>query len=191
MAAKGYCTADDVAAFLGLTFTAGQETHCDNLIERAETDIDGQTGRGWLVGAQTDEIHFPMGRLVFVRYTPVASIDGITGRTNLGEAEEALTADEDFELRDADSGLILLETTGYERLLVSYTPENSVPNDIKQATIELVAARMQPVLQPGSFGLDSFSLPDLTVRFARSHIQAAMPPTVQETLDRYRYRMHA
>jgi hypothetical protein len=191
MAAKGYCTADDVAELLGLTFTAGQEAHCDNLIERAETDIDEGTGRGWLVGEQADEAHYPIGRLIFLRYAPVASVESITGRSGPGGEEIALVADEDYELRDAEAGLIKLLSSGYERLLISYTPVDTLPGDLKQAVIELVASRMQPSLQPGTYGLDSYSLPDLQVRFARSHVQEAMPPQVAQTIDRYRYRVHA
>ncbi len=191
MAAKGYCTAQNVADFLARTFTAAQTTHCNNLIERAEVYIDEETGRGWLVGAQTDERHYVDDRNVFLRYAPVASVTTVTGRTGLGEAEEELTADSDYEVRDLESGLIGLFTTAYERLLVDYTPVNEVPLDIKQACIELVATWIGPHLQPGSYGLDSYSLPDLTVKFARSHVQEVAPPTVQRILDRYRYVVHA
>jgi hypothetical protein len=191
MAARGYCTADEVAAFLGLTFTAGQEAQAEALIERAEAEIDGATERGWLVGEQSDEVHYPLGRLIFLRYAPVESVEEITGRISLGGAETALTEEVDYEVRDLESGLIRLVTLGYERLLVSYTPVDSVPGDIKQATIELVANRMQPSLQPNSYGLDSYSLPDLTVNFARSHVQAALPPAVQQVVERYRYRVQA
>jgi hypothetical protein len=192
MAAKGYCTADDVADLLGQTFTAAQETHCDNLIEQAEITIDEKTNRGWLVGAQTDEAFYRPGYRMFVRYAPLTSVDAITGRAGLGQAEETLTVDEDYEVRDLESGLIyLVYPTRYDRVLADYTPVNATPLDIKRACIELVAAWMQPHLQPGAFGLDSYSLPDLTVRFARSYVQMPLPPAVQETLEHYRYRVHA
>lgn len=191
MAAKGYCSAQDVADFLGKTFTEAQETQCENLIERAEVEIDEATNRGWLVGEQTDEAHYPPGRLLFLRYAPVESVESISGRVVLGAVETALVADTDYEVRDLESGLIRLVTLGYERLLVSYTPVDSVPGDIKQACIELVAQRMQPGLLSGIYGLDSYSLPDLTINFSRAHNQAAMPPAVQQVVERYRYRVHA
>jgi hypothetical protein len=197
MAAKGYCTADEVAAFLGKTFTPAQETNCDLLIELAEVEIDEETGRGWLVGPQTDEIYYPSppgsfwNNVVFLRYTPLLTIEGITGRTGPGEDETGLAADVDYEVRDPAAGTIRLLNGGYERLLLSYTPVDEVPGDIRQATIELVATRIQPQLQPGTFGVDSYSLPDLTVNFSRSHVQAAFPPTVQRVLDRNRYRVQA
>lgn len=192
MAAKGYCTAALVAAFLGKTFTTDQTTQANSLIERAEAYIDNQTGRGWLVGAQTDEAHF-LGQKpwVFLRYTPVQEITAVTGRTAPGEDEAALTLDEDYEVRDLETGLIRLLVSGYDRILVDYTPVATVPGDLVQAAIELVTNWLQPSLQPGTYGLDSYSLPDLTVRFSRAHVQEVVPPTVQQVIDSYRYRVHA
>lgn len=192
MAAKGYCTASDVESFLGVTFTAGQTTQCNNLIEQAEVFIDEETNRAWLTGVQTDEAVYHPDYKVYVRYVPLTSVEAITGRSGLGETDEALTVDEDFEVRDLESGLIYIVSPGnYDRLLIDYTPVDTVPADIKKACIELVAVGLQPQFQPGSFGLDSYSLPDLTVRFSRSHVQAAAPPTVQQVIDRYRFRVHS
>jgi hypothetical protein len=192
VAAKGYCVADDVADFLAQTFTAGQEAQCNELIERAELHIDNETNRGWLMGAQTEEAFYNPGNELHLRYTPVTSVDAITGRTALGESETALTVDEDYEVRDLEKGLIYIVSPGsYDRLLVDYTPSTSVPPDLKQACVEIVANWMQPHLQPGSYGLDSYSLPDLTVRFSRSHVQASVPPNAQRVIDHYRYRIHA
>ena len=192
MAAKGYCTSADVEAFLGITFTTTQTTQCDNLIEQVEITIDGETNRAWLTGAQTGEAVYHPDYEVYVRYAPLTSVEAITGRAGLGEADEALTADEDYEVRDLESGLIYIVSPGnYDRLLIDYTPVATVPADIKKAVIEWVATGLQPQLQPGSYGLDSYSLPDLTVKFSRSHVQAAMPPGVQQVIDRYRFRVHA
>lgn len=189
MAAKGYCTAQDVEELLGLSFTAAQQYQADNLIERAETWIDTYTNRGWLVGVQTNEEHYtPASNELWLKYAPVDSVASVAGRDGVGESETVLTVDDDYEVRDLNNGLIwLVYPNSYDRVRVTYTPTASVPGDITQAALELVAAWMQPSLSPGSFGLDSYSLPDLTVRFARSHVQAAMPPTVTAILDMYRY----
>lgn len=192
MAAKGYCTVKNIADFLGLEMTAAQAVQCQSLIERAENYIDNETGRGWLVGPQTDEAHFlGQGRWVFLRYAPVASVTAVTGRTGPGETEETLTLNEDYEVRDLETGLIRLLVNGYDRILVDYTPVASVPGDLVQAAIELVANWLQPHLQTGSFGLDSYSLPDLTVKFARSHSQEVAPPLAKMVIDSYRYRVHS
>lgn len=192
MAAKGYCTADEVAEFLGRTFTAAQETYCDKVIERVEIFVDEETNRGWLMGAQTDERHdLKNTHLVYLRYAPVTSVTTITGRTVLGGTETTLVANEDYEVLSLENGEIRIVTCGWERLLVDYTPVATVPADLKDAVIEIVAARMQPHLNPGSFGLDSYSLPDLTVRYARSHVQEIAPPMAMRVLDHYHYPVHA
>lgn len=191
MAAKGYCTTADVASLLGVTFDAGQTTRCTTLIEQAEVYIDNETDRGWLVGAQTDEEHYCPPHRLFVRYAPIDSVTAITGRTGIGEDDTALVVDEDYEVRDAELGLVYLVSPGsYDLVKVDYTPTASVPADIKLACTEIVANWMQPTLNPGMYGVDSYSLPDLTVRYSRAHVQAAAPPTAMMILDRYRYRIH-
>ncbi|MCP4415955.1 MAG: hypothetical protein GY805_04990 [Chloroflexi bacterium] len=192
MAAKGYCIADDVADLLGLTFTAAQTTQCNALIEQAEIYIDEETGRAWLTGAQTDEQHYCPSHNLFLLYAPVTSVATITGRTGIGESDAALTVDEDYEVRDATKGQIYLVSPGsYDRVQVDYTPVPTVPADLALACAEIVGNWLQAHLQPGSFGLDSYSLPDLTVKFSRGHSQAAVPPSAERILDHYRYRVQA
>lgn len=190
MAAKGYCSVAQVEAHLGLSFTGAQMADCEEKIEAAETHLDEETGRGWLVGVQADEQHrAPFADdAVWLRYAPVGTVESVTARYGQGGPEVLLTDGEDYELVDAGAGkLKLLSPAGIDRVLVSYTPVNEVPADVRQATVELVASWMQPSLQPGSFGLDSYSLPDLTVRFARSHVQAVAPPLVERVIARYRW----
>lgn len=191
MAAKGYCTVDEVAAFLGRTFTPEQDIYCARLIETAEADVDSYTHRGWLVGVQTDEAHiygeYRLGNL-YLRYAPVSAVATVKGRASLGEAEQTLVADYDYEVIDLAAGWIrLVYPASWDRIRVTYTPTPSVPLDIQQATAELVANQMQPNIKPDSYGLDSLQLPDLSVSFSRAHVQADMPPGVQARLDRWRY----
>lgn len=195
MAAKGYCTVDEVANFLGRVLTPAQETHCARLIETVEADIDDYTGRAWLVGAQTDEAQYwPAFRLgnLYVRYAPVATVTIVKARAGLGSDEETLTAGEDYEAADLSAGLIyLVAPSAYDRVRVTYTPTATVPLGIQQAAAEWAASRLLSHLRPDSYGLDSLALPDLTVRFARSHVQEAMPPGVMARLDLWRYPGHA
>lgn len=185
MAAKGYCEATDVAAQLGLSFTGAQHVQCASLIERAEAYLDSQTNRSWLVGEQTQEAHFSPAELLLLEFFPVSSVTAVYGRSALGEDETTLTADVDYEVRDLDAGIIRLVTPGdYDRIRVTYTPSSAVPADVKMATVELVAAWMQPSLRPGTWGVDSYQLPDLSVKFSRSHYQMD-PPMVREVIGRY------
>lgn len=192
MAAKGYCTTIDVSDYLGLELSTAQVSQAEALIEAAEAFIDTETGRAWLTGAQTDEEHYYPTRYVYLKYAPVASVTAITGRCGIDDTDEALTAADDYEVRDLNKGLIyLVYPKSYDRIRVDYTPVATVPADIKLACTEIVANWLQPHLQPGTFGLDSYSLPDLTVRFARSHVQSVTPPAAAAILERYRYRTHA
>lgn len=191
MAAKGYCTVQNVAEFLGLTLTAAQVVQCQARIEQAEAFIDGECNRAWLMPAQTDEAHYWPDYQVYLRYAPVASVEAVTGRTRLGGTETTLTVNQDYEVRDLEAGLVhLVSPRRWERIMVDYTPAAGTPADIQRACMELVATWMLPSLQPGVFGLDSYSLPDLTVKFSRSHFQE-VAPTVQQVIERYRFRVHS
>lgn len=195
MAGKGYCTAADVADFLGLTFTSAQEAHAVRLIEQAEGIVDLETGRAWLTGALTDEVYYwavyRLGEL-YLRYAPVASVTTLKGRASLGETETTLVVDQDYEVRDLAAGLVrLLYPSFYDRVRVTYTPVATVPTPLTRAMAELVGTWMQPHLRPDTLGLDSFSLPDLSVRFARAETGLVIPPTVQSVLDLYKYPIHA
>lgn len=191
MAIKGYCTYADVADLLGLDLTSAQTSQTDALIERAESFLDRETGRAWLTGAQTDEEHYHPGRYIHLKYAPISSVSAVTGRSGIGETEETLTVNDDYEVRDTDSGLLyLVYPETYDRIRVDYTPVATVPAGIKLACAEIVANWLQSHLNPGTFGLDSYSLPDLTVKFSRSHVQSAVPPNAQRIIDLYRYRSH-
>lgn len=189
MTAKGYCTVADVAAITG-ELTTAQAARAVTLIETAETYIDGQIGRGWLEGERAEEATYYPARYLSLEYWPVESVELVEGRPP-GGVDAELTEGTDYEVRDLAAGLIRLETpAAYDRILVTYVPVNAPPADIKLATAEIVAAWMLPALQPGSYGLDSYSLPDLSVKFSRSHYQQAAPPLAQQVIDRYREPRH-
>lgn len=192
MTVKGYCTFNETEMSLGVTFTLAQQQQCEAIIERAESYIDEYTGRAWLTGAQADEAHYVDSQNVFLKYAPVASVTSITGRAGLGESEETLMADDDYEVRDLINGhIVLTSPNNYDRVLITYTPVATVPADLKQACIDIVSAWLQPTLRPGMYGIDSYSLPDMSVKFSRSHVQQAVPPAANVVLNRYRYIVHA
>lgn len=190
MAAKGYCTVDEVATFLGRTFTFEQDLHAERLIETVEADVDNYTHRGWLVGAQTDEAHrqneYILGAL-YLRYAPVSAVATVKGRAYLGATEETLVEDTDYEIVDLEAGLIrIVYPCLWERIRATYTPTPSVPLDIQQATAELVASKFRSNLMPGSFGVSQLGLPDLNVTF-RQYASEDWPLSVVNILDRWRY----
>lgn len=171
MGAKGYCNAGDVADFLGVTLTSAQEARAMGLLETVEALVDGATGRSWLTGPVEDETlrpaDWPDGRL-YLRCTPVTTIDEVRGRAGFGEAETVLVADTDYEVLDLAGGVIrLVDPCAYDRIRVDYTPVATVPAPVRDGAAEWVAALLQPTLRPDTFGVESFSLPDLSVKFAK------------------------
>jgi hypothetical protein len=191
MTIKGYCTTADVAAITG-DLTGAQMARATQLIEAAETWLDGEIGRGWLVGAQSEEAHFYPAEYLRLDSWPVTSITTVKARTGMGETETTLTVNVDYEVIDLAAGIIRIEAPGsYERIRVTYVPNDAVPADIRQAAAELTATWLLPTLNSGSFGLDSYSLPDLTVKFSRTHYQAAAPPLVAQIVARYREPVHS
>lgn len=190
MTTKGYCTYGDVEAFLGVTFTGAQATQCETLIEAAELEFDGETNRAWLTGAQTLEAWHIVNNSpdVWLKYAPVASISAFKGRSALGETETDLVADTDYEVVSLTTGQIrLVYPSLHDRVRVTYTPVATVPADVKQAVVELVAARLMPTMTPGTYGLDSVTLPDYAVKYSRAHVQVAFPPNTQRAIDRWRW----
>lgn len=191
MTAKGYCKVEDVTAITG-DLTAAQINRAATLIEQAETWLDGEIGRGWLVGEQSLEAHFLPADYLHLDLWPIESVAAVNGRSGLGETEETLTVDEDYEVQDLAAGVIRLVSPGsWDRIRVTYTPVDAVPGDVALACAELVANWMQPTLRPGTYGLDSYSLPDLSIKFARSHVQQSAPPFVRSVVDRYAESVHS
>lgn len=186
MTAKGYCDIDIIQTFTG-TLTSDQAITANSMIEAAETYLDGEMGRGWLMGVQTLEPHYNPHENVILINWPIVSVQLVDGRAGLGETVEELTADEDYEVVDLGAGIIRLVSPGsWDRVRVSYTPVENPPADVARACAEIVANWMQPTLRPNSWGLDSYSLPDLTVKFSRTHTQTAATPFVQSVIERYR-----
>jgi hypothetical protein len=187
MAIKGYTNPDRVADYLGVSLTAAQIAQAARLIEAAEAAIDAYCGRAWLLGVQTDEAHYaPFTSRLYVRYPPCSAITTVKARASAGDAETVLVSGEDYEVRSLEDGLIWLASPeAHDRIRVTYTPDASLPADVALAATELVASYLQPALRPDSYGLESFRLPDLEVRFARWQGGPDLPPGVMQRLGAY------
>lgn len=190
MAIKGYCRVGDVAAYLGTTLTEAQEARVESLIEAAEADMDREMNRAFLTGTVSNELHKSRRRL-YLANPPLVSLTSVEGRVvdDPSEAWEALVAGDDYELTNATTGEVHVAVFySYAVLRVTYVPVDTVPADIREACVELVAARLQPTLNPSLYGVDSVTLPDYSVRYNRAMMGgAAFPPTVAETLERYHF----
>jgi hypothetical protein len=183
--ARGYCGTSDVENYLGASFTGTQASLCASLITRVETLIDAETGRSWLSGSVGSEVHYEPWPLV-LKNAPIVSVQQVLARS--GTSEITLAADSDYEIEDADEGTIRLDgASAYNRFRVNYTPASAVPEPIRQACIEWTAFKMQPSLRTDVLGIESFTLPDYSVKFTREFAYGNIPTSVREVLDMYAY----
>lgn len=199
MTARYYCTPDTVAQVAGVTLTAAQTYLVDQvLIEAAEHWIEGRAGQVWQVAAITDEAYYGLaGPHLYLRSTPVVSVQTVKARAGVGAAEATLPA-ADWELRDTERGWLYIPAQGgsaagdiitaggsdgggglpYDRIRVSYTPATTVPARIGLATAMLVAHWLQPALSGLMPGLSSYSVGDLSVTLGAELVKAGVPSEV-------------
>ena len=179
MPARGYTTVDTVASVAGLTLTGAQISLVDQvLIEAAEAWIEERTGRTWLTGIITSEPHYGAGPNLYLRTTPVTSIQAVTARYSLSDTPDtALVAGTTYEARDLARGWLVLGTT-YDRVLVSYTPAATVPARIQLAASLLVAHWLQPAMNGLMGGVESYSVGDLSVKLSAEMVKAGVPSEV-------------
>lgn len=141
-----YTTADKVAAFLGLTLSAGQESLITDDLEPAMSAyIDRYTGRSWGVSSPvSNELHTVYGRAVYLKNKPVVAITAVSYRSPaIGATGTALTSGDTYELLDATTGMLMVSAPLGSLLTVSYTHgATSVPADIAHAATLLVAAQL-------------------------------------------------
>lgn len=182
MPPKGYCTAAQVAAVLGVAdptpaFTAAAEAR----IAAAEDAIDRYTGRAWLVPSPATAETHRVGRdpRVWLDRTPMLAVT--TARTRypeVGAATTTLVAATDYELADPAHGVLLLRSglTG-SVLVVDYTHEDPlpVPPVVAQVCLEMSARSMMAAAagagsgtaQAVAAGVKSYSVgQELSVTFA-------------------------
>jgi hypothetical protein len=205
---RGYCTADDVANFLGITFTTAQLPHVNAIISRVETWIDQETNRTWLSAPVTQEAKFspfgldppsfftnyvsgwvPLGSAIYLDVTPVQSVERMQGVGWLDSVPLLLTNNLDYEVRDLKTGLLrLIVPSAYYKVLIDYTPVDACPLDITQAAIMEAATWLIPNLNPESWLVDRIQLPDLTIVYSKSSNTVMVPPEVDDIIGRYRFR---
>lgn len=214
MPAKGYTTAAKVANALGRTFSGGQSTQADLMIEAAESIIDRITGRSWMVASPiTDELHVldgPVGNRsdllvariaggegapaapVYLDHAPVTAVTAVKARTQgIGSAQTTLTAGTQYELLDAAQGIMMVAQPPGYIVKVSYTHSGpAVPADISHACAVLAGHLMTTYLNPQSATYRRISVGsgDVSVEF-RDLDSNALPGVVREILAGYRLPM--
>jgi hypothetical protein len=214
--AKGYSSADQVGAYLGQTLTPAQQTQAVIWLDAAEAVVDGIAHTSWLTGAVVAEQYSlnNRGTRLYLRQTPVTSLQGITVRSYLvGDTGQVLTAGVDYELIDPTAGLVLLSNVyqsnayfqsygdyggavgyvgpvpaggpGYGQLaLVSYTPAQLVPSSVALAAAQIVGFWLTNNIEPGRYGLTSTRIRSQAETISTAFVEGLLPTGIRDLLDR-------
>lgn len=200
---KGYTTADDVAAALGLTLTPELQAQLDPLIAAAERSIDAATGHAWLEASPTTAEPHLVGRGHFaLRNLPVVALDGLDWLPEGPTTATPTTLDPSaYALVDAATGAVWLEPTSAPAcgartwLRASYQSGADVPPGVALAATEAAAASYrrasdQTAAAAAAAGVKRYSVgQELTVEFAdaattsvASAAAAGLPPAALQAL---------
>jgi hypothetical protein len=135
-----YADAADVATYLGRDLSDAEVAQVQIAIDAASAFVDSYTGRTWTGAAIVAELHTVFGPYVYLDRTPVTAISAVTSRTaDIGAVPATLAAGSDYELLDAERGLVRHSAADRSILAVSYTVTAIVPDPVKLATTMLAA----------------------------------------------------
>lgn len=168
-----YTTYAAVAALLGVTLSADQQTLVTGTLEPAmRAYVDRYTGRSWGVASPvTGELHTAYGGVVYLSNRPVSAVTAASYRSQaIGSATTTLVDGSTYELADAANGVLRVSVPYGSLISVSYTHTAiTVPADIQHAATLLVAAQMGDALlsDPSLRGVKGYSVGqgDLTITF--------------------------
>lgn len=146
--AKGYASVDDLAAYMGMSFTAAQELIADLSIGTAEGWIDRATRHAWLEDSPITETIYPSGvSYSRVAKPPVESFDSVSVVWGAGGTAVVLDGTcGQYTVRSLRDGILLLPF-GIQHayaINVVYTPTGEPPPDeVTLATLVLAASNLR------------------------------------------------
>lgn len=169
-----YIAKADVATLLNITLTPQGETLVDALIPAVEAYAESYCNRKWGNQANLTEYFDGGQRLYFVSNPPITTltsiaIDGVTLLSpyyyNYGSY---------IRLADAAS-------VGYRNVVITYTSNQGVPNDLKHALIRWVAQIFKAAEDGGKVG-KRVQIGTVEIDYL---VTSEIPEFVQKVLDRY------
>lgn len=208
MSVKGYTSVLAISAYLAQissaisTLTSDQQDQATTLMGAAETLIDRETRRQWMVPAITGERYDLTLPVLYLTQAPVTSVESIATRTTqVGDTPTTLTAGTDYELIDPTLGQIVFASgygaadPGAPRLqwapsiaFVSYTPNRPVPADISHVATLICAHSLYMTLNNDRWGIERAQVQgvNMTVQYDGALTQLVVPDAAQTILDSYR-----
>lgn len=169
-----YTDSSKIAAYLGVTLTAGQITQAGLAAQAASDWIDQYKGRSWQAATPVaDELHTMTGDRVYLNNRPVTAVTSVKTRSSafVGSGWTTLATGQ-YELLDAANGVLLIQgwSASSDALVqVSYAHTGTTaPPTIAFAATMIAASMLGPTLRPNTSGLESVSVGqnDVSVTFS-------------------------
>lgn len=183
MGCQGYTTVAEVTELTG-ELARTQVAQVPALIAAAGEWLNKAVGRGWDAEAtERTESLIVDGQAIEVTRWPVQAVAGVTLRDRFGHVNEL--ADDEWTLDNARGIVWLRRWQGWRWAEVIYTPQPGVPAGVRLAATHLVAHWMEPILNPGMQNVEQYTLPDLSVRFARNRV-GQLPGLVEQMVNQLR-----
>lgn len=166
-----YTDAAKIANYLGVTLTGAQQTQAGLAAQAASDWIDLFKARSWQGASPVaDELHTPTGDRVYLNSRPVVAVSAVSTRQRIVGATWTLLGTSQYELIDAQNGVLLISGWASPGLdvRVSYTHTTAPPPMIAFAATVIAASLLGPTLRPNTSGLESVAVGqnDVSVKFS-------------------------
>lgn len=185
-----YTTHTAIAAYLGVTLTAGQQAQATTLAQAASDWIDRYVGQSWQDdGSVTDELHTPVGDRVYLNNRPVAAVSAVSTRSPMIGTDWALLDSDEYELLDAANGVLLISGWADPGLGVKATythTATTAPTPVGLAATMIAASWLAPTLAPQTNGIESIAVGQNDVNVKFSADRGDVPAEAMRLLAVYR-----
>lgn len=165
-----YTDAQKIAYYLGVTLTSAQQTQAGLAAQAASDWIDAYKARSWQGASPvTNEVQPVVGDQVFLDFRPVATVTSVQTRQPVVGAAWTTLAAGQYEIADADAGILRLTGWGNYEARVSYThTATPAAAAIAFAATMIAASLLGPTIRPNTSGLESVSVgqSDVNVKFS-------------------------
>jgi hypothetical protein len=185
-----YTDATKIAAYLGVTLTAGQITQAGEMAAAATLWIERYVGKTWQgTSPITNEMHTILGDRVYLTHRPVSAVSAVKTRADYADADETTLSSGQYELLDATNGVLLVQgwAPSGGLALVTYTHTmTTVPADVALAATMIASAWMGGALAPGTIGAESIAVGqnDINIKFSKE--RGNVPAEALSILKAYR-----
>ena len=185
-----YTDAQKIANYLGATLTGAQQTQAGVMADAATAWIDRYLGLSWQATSPvTDEMHPLVGDTVYLTNRPVAAVSSVKTRAAYADAPTTTLSASQWELLDAENGIlrILGWASSVALALVTYTHSvSNAPADVQLAASMIAAGWLAGSMAPGTLGAEAISVGqnDVSIKFGQK--RGDVPAEALSILNGYR-----